>query len=465
MFEAYCSFPNLGYVSFWCRVLAVETEKGGDSKATASIPQSIVGHPSEPTVPIIESSGMVCGFFSLSHFTSSSVVGSWRKLTSNRRAYMFFKLPTSPPLCPHYIVSKRISKWVPHDRFAIRDATPAQSCNQHHPTASHEGSTLYMLIAIKCLTSNPWSPWFLLIETNRHLLLLKPMIPSVHHPSPCKGHACHQHNNKRAKHSRHVGYVQCLTKTSTSKKTTCNSLNFHLSFVFAPNKSDVQNANLMMITSFGDSMQGGCPQVWNCSRFSWWNRTPSSSFEVRQKFTCFSLVCLGDSTNLQNISQIGQFPQAAVRKKNIWNHRLETWNYIHVKWAGLFFIATTMSSGCAGWSEPTTCSFKVVTNENTPRECLSLGWSYCLFQYRNTYSKQLHTVYNLQFSCLSSLSHRSILCHTPITMCFIPSPKRLAATPFWRNHAKISPSEAKRLAKGILKNPQVASRNNNQMVK
>lgn len=27
MFEDYCSFPNLGYVSFWCRVLAVETRK------------------------------------------------------------------------------------------------------------------------------------------------------------------------------------------------------------------------------------------------------------------------------------------------------------------------------------------------------------------------------------------------------------------------------------------------------
>ena len=179
-----------------------------------------------------------------------------------------------------------------------------------------------------------------------------------------------------AKHSRHIGYVQCLTKTSTSKTTTLPLSEWH--FSFAP-KESFSNSNLMMITSFGDSMQGSSPQGWNCSGFSSWNRTPSSCVESTSKITCFSLVRLGDQWKpswwfqpiWKILVKLDNFPKQRWKKKHLktppWNLKLYT-----CQMSGGVFYSYKYVSGCAGWSEPTTCSFKVVINQNTPHEWMKL---------------------------------------------------------------------------------------------
>ena len=130
MFEDYCSFPNLGYVSFWCRVLAVETEKWNKdrwiSKAKpACKAKSLPPHIIDPSIHRIS--------IETDHFKSASLsqvawsaafsacpispahlwVRSWRSWLLTERHICFFSYQLSPHFA-HYVVSKQISTWVPH---------------------------------------------------------------------------------------------------------------------------------------------------------------------------------------------------------------------------------------------------------------------------------------------------------------------------------------------------------------
>ena len=177
---------------------------------------------------------------------------------------------------------------------------------------------------------------FLLSATNRHLWLLKPMIPSVHHPSPCKG--------QRPNITDILAMSNAWQRHQLPKQQLCHSLNDI--FPLHP-KNPFPTPTSWWSLALAIRCKAAVLRGETVVGFLHDTAHLLGALKYLKNY-CFSLVRLGDQWKpswwfqpiWKILVKLDNFPKQRWKKTHL---KPPPWNYIHVQWAGVFFIATSMS--------------------------------------------------------------------------------------------------------------------------
>ena len=118
------------------------------------------------------------------------------------------------------------------------------------------------------------------------------------------------------------------------------------------------------------------------TRLAWWKKSPPKFHQKMDEFILY-ITIVGGFSHLKNISQIGSFPQVAVKIKRIWNHHLDHDDILYlwqIMYAMYNIVASDSNSNNNNTSQVPFLYFHYKSNMENPKNVanwwnLSLLWA------------------------------------------------------------------------------------------